>query len=286
MKKKVHNVSSTHFVAHDLRNPDLMAGQLIGKAKYVVFWDREEQMCEQRPTLVADWLSSDSVALPYSILEILDEEFFQNADPIKHNPVIHGYTEYRLSTGEIVRAHPNYGGKGPIYDWAIIKDPTDRYDYLHQATIPQLLDQHNNPILSRVEHQYPNHVPCRLLSFFIHPDNGIEMAIVHACRPWSLRNHEHSSVITESWNLQVVIQNFWQNTDGVFSTEKNSKNDISVKRLVPMYHVIPVCDIKQGLFAVQEDDVLAESWPYSNASGHAILVHDRDIYWSDEFLKY
>jgi hypothetical protein len=50
--------------------------------------------------------------------------------------------------------------------------------------------------------------------------------------------------------------------------------------------VVPAYVIKEGLFAVQEDDMLAESWPSSNATGHVLVVHDRDQFWADEFLKF
>jgi hypothetical protein len=112
------------------------------------------------------------------------------------------------------------------------------------------------------------------------------MAIVHACHPWSSKNYEYTSVITESWNLQVVKQSFWLTIDGNLIDEQSSEEDQVVERLCPMYHVIPANDIKRGLFAIQEDDVLADSWPCNNATGHVLVVHDRDEFWADEFIKF
>ena len=112
------------------------------------------------------------------------------------------------------------------------------------------------------------------------------MAIVNACRPWSRKNYEYTSVITESWNLQALKQTFWVTNEGTLLSERTSKEDQEIERLVPMYHVIPASDIKQGLFAFQEDDVLADSWPCNNASGHVLVVHDRDQFWADEFIKF
>jgi hypothetical protein len=112
------------------------------------------------------------------------------------------------------------------------------------------------------------------------------MAIVNACRPWSSKNYEYTSVITESWNLQVVQQQFWITSDGTLIPEPSSQNDEKVQWLSPMYHVIPASDIKRGLFAIQEDDVLADSWPCNNASGNVLVVHDRDEFWADEFIIY
>jgi hypothetical protein len=118
------------------------------------------------------------------------------------------------------------------------------------------------------------------------PETGTDMAIVNECRPWSRKNYEYTSVITESWNLQVVKQAFWVTKDGMMVSEPASKEDQEIERVAPMYLVIPTSDIKQGLFAFQEDDVLADSWPCSNASGHVQVVHDREQFWADEFIKF
>jgi hypothetical protein len=261
------------------------AGYLVGKPKYIIKVERINR--ETEPYVTTEWMTTaDSATLPTAIVDLFFEEYFQNLDAEQPTSIIKGYTEYMITSGEIVRAHPNYGGKGALYDWAIIVDPANRYDYLQGTTITPLLDEHNIPLLSRVEKIYPDHVPARIIALFSDPNTGNNMAIVNACRPWSSKNYEYTSVITESWNLQVVQQQFWITSDGTLIPEPSSQNDEKVQRLSPMYHVIPASDIKQGLFAIQEDDVLADSWPCNNASGHVLVVHDRDEFWADEFIKY
>jgi hypothetical protein len=283
-KRITHKISSLAFS----NNVQISgkAGRLVGRAKYVI---KEEGVDEESyPLIVTEWLSSaDSTTLPQGIFDIFFEEFFENTSQTPNNsPIIQGYTEYRLPSGELVRAHPNYGGRGALYDWAIIIDPAQRYDYLLCQNIPQLLDENNMPLLSRIETIYPNHVPARIIALFIDPQTGEDMAVVHACRPWSSKNYEHSSVITESWNLQVVRQTFWETKDGSFLPQPISDDQAQVDRLAPIYHVIPAHDIKEGLFAIQEDTVLAESWPLNDASGHVLVVHDREKFWADEFIKF
>jgi hypothetical protein len=185
-----------------------------------------------------------------------------------------------------VRAHPNYGGKGPLYDWAVIVEPAQRYDFLQGKTVPQLVDENNEPLISKIEKLYPNHVPARIIALFKDPKSGEDMAIVHACHPWSSKNYEHSSVITKSWNLQVVRQKFWKLEDGSLLPQPTSDAQAEVERLAPLYHVIPAQVIKEGFFAIQEDDVLADSWPMNNAAGHVLVIHDRETFWADEFMKF
>jgi hypothetical protein len=83
--------------------------------------------------------------------------------------------------------------------------------------------------MSRLKKRFPKHVPARLIAFFRDSKENQDMAIVHACRPWSAKNYEHSSVITESWNLQVVKQKFWLSDDGIMSQERSSAEDIEVE---------------------------------------------------------
>lgn len=282
-KRGMHQLSSSTFSAKLIK--DTSHGVLVGKPKYLIKEDGYD-ITEGTPHVVAEWLSGDSVSLPDAILEIYYEEFFRYCHLKSNFPIIHGYTEYRLSTGEIVRAHPNYGGKGPIYDWVVIKDPANRFDYWKQSLVPQLTDESNSPIYSRIEQTFPHHVPARLIAFFHHPETSMSMAIVHACRPWSAKNYKHTSVITESWNLQVVQEKVWQLDDGTFSVECTTDTDVQVDRLVPMYHSIPTCDIKQGLFVVQEDEILADCWPCNNRTGHILVIHDREEYWADEFISF
>jgi hypothetical protein len=281
-KKKqihVHRDPKKRLINHNL-------GRFLGNRKYVIYAEHDESE-DTGYTVFSDWLLGDKESLPEAIFDIYFEEYFQNISG-KHEEtvIIDGFTEYMLPSGEVVRAHPNYGGRGPLYDWSIIEDPSDRYDYLSGVHVPQLVDEQDNPIISRIEKRFPKHVPARLIAFFRDSKENQDMAIVHACRPWSAKNYEHSSVITESWNLQVVKQKFWKSDDGIMRQERSSAEDIEIERMAPMYHVVPAHVIKEGLFAVQEDDMLAECWPSSNATGHVLVVHDRDQFWSDEFLKF
>jgi hypothetical protein len=283
-KRKVHNVSSIAFSTNP-NSHESQTGKFIGQPKYTIKVNHDED--KEDPYVSAEWLTSaESVILPDAILEIFFEEYFQNLSAQQTMPIILGYTEYKLHSGELIRAHPNYGGKGALYDWAIIVDPADRYDYLLGTRIPQLVDEDGSPCLSRLESIHPDHVPGRIIALFCDPETGNDMAIVNACRPWSRKNYEYTSVITESWNLQVVKQVFWVTKDGTLVPEPASKEDQEIERAVPMYHVIPASNIKQGLFAFQEDDLLADSWPCNNAAGHVLVVHDRDQFWADEFIKF
>jgi hypothetical protein len=147
-KRNVHSISSLSF-----RNCKIAAGNignLIGKPKYTI---QVESVDEESDTSVtAEWLTSaDSATLPSAIVDLFSLKYFQNLDAQQPMPIIKGYTEYMLPSGEIVRAHPNYGGNGALYNWAIIVDPANRYDYLHGTVIPELVNEHNEPLLSRVE---------------------------------------------------------------------------------------------------------------------------------------
>jgi hypothetical protein len=163
-KRNVHNVSSLAFSS--IHNWEGKAGNHVGKPKYIIKVDRYED--EMDPFFVAEWLTSEkSETLPDAILEIFFEEYFQNRSAQEIMPNILGYTEYALPSGDIIRSHPNYGGKGALYDWAIILDPSDRYDYLLGTRIPQLLDEDNTPCLSKVESNHPKHVPGRIIAYSV-----------------------------------------------------------------------------------------------------------------------
>jgi hypothetical protein len=283
-KRNVHNLSSRVFSNGSASSSNV--GNLIGKAKYMIKVEGVDKV--SYPLVVTEWLSSaNSVTLPQGIFDIFFKEFFQDStEEGEGSPIIRGYTKYRLPSGELVHAHPNYGGKGSLYDWAVIIEPAERYDFFQGKTIPQLVNEHNEPLMSKIEKLYPNHVPARIIALFKDPKTGKDMAIVHACHPWSSKNYEHSSVITESWNLQVVRQKFWELEDGSLSPQPNPDARAEVERLAPIYHVIPAQCIKEGLFAIQEDNVLANSWPMNNASGHVLVIHDRETFWADEFMMF
>jgi hypothetical protein len=248
-KRNVHSVSSVSFGKGNITAGKV--GKLVGKPKYTTQVERVNEKSD--PIVTAEWLTSaDSATLPSAIFDLFFEEYFQNLKADHHLPIIKVYTEYMLTSGELVRAHPNYGGNGALYDWVIIVDPANRFDYFQGTTIPRLVDEHDNLLLSRVETIYPDHVPARIVALFSDQNTGNDMAIVNACRPWSYKNYEYTSVITESWNLQVVQEWFWLTSEGTLISEPSSEEDQKVEQLSPMYHVIPANDIKQGLLAVQQ----------------------------------
>jgi hypothetical protein len=169
-KRNVHNVSSIAFSTAR----DGQTGKFVGKPKYTIKVDNDED--EDNPYVSAEWLTAaESVTLPEAILEIFYEEYYQNLSAQQTMPIIMGYTEYMLPSGELIRAHPNYGGKGALYDWAIIVDPADRYDYLLGTQIPQLLDKDGSPCLSRVESIHLDHVPGRIIALFCDPETGTDI---------------------------------------------------------------------------------------------------------------
>jgi hypothetical protein len=122
-KRNVHNVSSIAFLTtHDSREGQ--TGKFVGKPKYTIKVDNDEE--DDDPYVYTEWrTAAESVTLPDAILIIFFEEYYQNLIVQQTMPIIMGYTEYMLPSGELIRAHPDYGGKGALYDWAIIVDPAD-----------------------------------------------------------------------------------------------------------------------------------------------------------------
>jgi hypothetical protein len=72
-----------------------------------------------------------------------------------------GYTEYRLPNRNIV-GHPNLRSEGPFYDWCIIPNPNDEYDYAVQHLIQNKRKVPDHflrcPRLSKVEEKWGRHV--------------------------------------------------------------------------------------------------------------------------------
>jgi hypothetical protein len=82
----------------------------------------------------------NETGIPSKVAELLEEEYFvgeENKHRIQNENgcSIFGYTEYRLPNGNIVQAHPNFRSEGPFYDWCIIPDPNNEYDYAVQHLI-------------------------------------------------------------------------------------------------------------------------------------------------------
>jgi hypothetical protein len=139
------------------------------------------------------WFSATSkkieTGIPSKVAELLEEEYFvgeENKHRIRNES---GYTEYRLPNRNIVRAHPNFPSEGPFYDWCIIPNPNDEYDYAVQHLIQNKRKFPDHflrcPRLSKVKEKWGmNHLPSHVVAFYKHPETGMAMALVLPCRPW------------------------------------------------------------------------------------------------------
>jgi hypothetical protein len=122
--------------------------------------------------------------------------------------VVPVYTEIKLSNKQILRAHPNYCGAGPLYDFAVI--PADNWEDTLQDDFLKTkheypTESHNN---SHISNLFPNHVPCRLLAFYKDPIDGLPKALVHRCAPRTEWNINRDSVLIESWTLEAESVNY------------------------------------------------------------------------------
>jgi hypothetical protein len=103
------------------------------------------------------------------------------------------------------------------------------------------------------------------MAFFKDPMSGTDMAMVHSCRPYSVKNEEVESAISESWHLQC------RPLDGY---------------LEPMYAVVPCFSFKDHLRVYIEDPTISTKWPIHRSSGHVIVVLSCSRFWAEEFLDY
>jgi hypothetical protein len=226
----------------------------------------------------------------------LEEEYFvgeENKHRIQNENgcSILGYTEYRLPDGNLVRAHPNFRSEGPFYDWCIIPDPNDEYDYAVQHLIQNKRKVPDHflrcPRLSKVEEKWGvNHLPSRVLAFYKHPETDTAMALVLPCRPWMYINENKSSTITEHWNVQSELRQFEMGTDGKLMEIDDIQNPRKSwtnreNRYVPMYHLVEVDKIKEVVFGIQENGPFSTCW--KNDGGNVIIVSDRYTSWGNEF---
>jgi hypothetical protein len=101
------------------------------------------------------------------------------------------------------------------------------------------------------------------------------MAIVHACRPWMVKNEERSSVISESWHLQHVRNN------------KELDDKSVVLRLIPQYNMIRTSEFVDRIRVFEENPGIQEDWPNNDSSGHVIWVLSRSKHcWADYFVSH
>jgi hypothetical protein len=249
--------------------------KLAGNPKYVLSWENDT---DGSGTLYCDWLSSHDyrgvVEVPDGVMDLYESEFFSDSSQDITNNRIYGFTEMFTRNGERCRAHPNYRSEGHIYDWVIAEEPKEYADHTNKCTE-----------LSRICRKYPNHIPCRLLALFIHPHTNKPSAFVHMCLPYSTIDYDHSSVLVEHWRLDGNYAPFYETRDGVLHQERLT-NSSRVDRYVPRYRVISIETIREGIMAIQENELLADSWKYSARVGNVLVIIDRDEYWAHEFVAY
>jgi len=151
-------------------------------------------------------------------------------------------TEYNVDSN-IFRAHPNYRGEGPWYDYVLIP-PFD------------LKGCQNH-------HQTSLHVPSKLFGFVFYPNKDSMMAVVHSCQ----HNYSEESVLTLRWRLKYK-------EDTVLTEIEESPYEPleSDTGLTPMYKLIPVSDILGHCLMI----------PYHEESKYLFQVIDPKI-WGDKF---
>jgi hypothetical protein len=215
------------------------------------------------------------------VLEMFEMEYFSDHEQThdKENkltrPIICVYTEAMVNRNVTIRAHPNYAGAGSIYDFAIV--PSINTD------VPNNKADENESYISEL---FPNHVPCRILSFFKDPVDGQPKALVHKCAQRTKWNKQRDSVLVESWTLVSDVHNLFLSSDNTYYDEPSENGDIykSVQRLRPVYSCVPLSCIKGGLWAVPDADVFADFEPVKKESFHVMVVKDRDSLWANEFM--
>jgi hypothetical protein len=161
-----------------------------------------------------------------------------------------------------------------MYDWVIAEEPNEYAAYSGRSNMP-----------SRLYEKYPNHVPCHLLALFLHPHTNEPSAFVHMCLPFSTDDYDCSSVLVKHWTLDGDVAQFYETHDGKLHKQR-LKDATRVSRYVPRYRVIPINSIKNGVMAIQENDLLADSWKCSPRVGNVMVILDRDEYWAKEFVAY
>ena len=209
---------------------------------------------------------------------------------------VQGFTEYVGHKGVVFRAHPNFGNKGLWNDWSIIKCPNNGVDlsrnpFPDDRTVPKKkpLDGEGPPIKkeeeyhrrtksrNRIEkpiswceqHHGPQYVPAKIIVLYKDPVTGINMALVHACRPWMQKNYDRTSAITESWHLQYVRD------------EHLFKNKSPMR---PFYNEVEASSLTENVFVVEETPGIHECLPDKVYTGHVIYITDRKEIWPRVFL--
>jgi hypothetical protein len=255
----------------------------ISRPKFIVsfeFFSESDEWAVTAQTMPYVTTKSPLELAP-DVLEIFEMEYFTDQEYThdKENEltrrVICVYTEAMVNQNVIIRAHPNYAGAGPIYDFGIV--PSNITD------IPNNKDDDNETHISQL---FRNHVPCRILSFFKDPVDGIPKAFVHKCARRTKWNKQRDSVLVESWTLESESHKLFLSSDGTYYDEPSEDGDInkSVQQLRPVYSCVPLSCIKGGLWAVPDADVFADFEPLKKESFHVMVVKDRESFWANEFI--
>jgi hypothetical protein len=123
-----------------------------------------------------------------------------------------------LPNGESVRAHPNFGNSGPIYDFVLVPGKN-----IQPHTKSKKRNHKKRPYDRNEPHfhdRYPFHVPARVISFFTDPDDGIDKAFVHQCEERTEWNKLNDSVLSESWTLETQTDNYYIADDGKYHQDR------------------------------------------------------------------
>jgi hypothetical protein len=248
--------------------------------------------------------------------EETSQQFLAHAE----TTIVEGFTEYVAKDGTVYRAHPNYQNRGPWYDWAIIPCPHKSHDMKRnpdwkvlgklrdpkageglamgptedseettnkRGAASKKKDKQNELVRMKsycMSKFGLNHVPAKVLAFFSCPENGKPRVLVQACRPWMQKNYDRSSVIFESWHLQVLVNDKEMGTEN--GKNKGTKPLKAIETyLTPQYMLIPATELKERIYVVEETPGIHESLPNNkDVSGHCILVTDRMTNWAPNFL--
>jgi hypothetical protein len=266
--------------------------QLTTRPKFKVFGETSKEACDVSVyvTTMPYVSTKEALELPEDVLEMFEMEYYSCAETTRPltecemnqytSRVIYLYTEATIHNNVILRAHPNYGGSGPIYDFALVPGSmmTDKNE---DTIVPSLPDQNE----SHLGDMYPHHVPCRVLSFFKDPVDRLEKALVHRCSNRTEWNIERSSVLIESWTLECERKKLYWTNDGLYHENKPMVAGYKeVYCLRPIYRTILLSSIKSGLWAVPDDDIFADYLPLKKESFHVMVVKDREMYWASEWF--
>jgi hypothetical protein len=264
----------------------------VNRHKFLVECEISSNPCEVTVSVTTMPYVQTKVPLELSqdVLDILDAEYYGGVNDEMNTlskRVIPVYTEIKLANKQILRAHPNYCGAGPIYDFAVI--PADNWEDTQQDDI--LKTKHEYPTESHtdshISNLFPNHAPCRLLAFYKDPIDGVPKALVHRCARRTDWNIKRDSVLIESWTLEAETHKLYKGQDGALYEKKPSGSGYhEVICLRPTYRTVPITAIKCGIWAVPDTDIFADFQPIRKDSFHIMVVKDRASFWADEWFTW